>query len=58
MISPLLPRSGGQLIVEALEANGVDRVFCVPGESFLAVLDALHDSSSPSPWRARKAAPP
>ncbi|MGB6119326.1 MAG: thiamine pyrophosphate-binding protein [Mesorhizobium sp.] len=38
-------KTGGQLIVDALEANGVDRVFCVPGESYLAVLDALHDSS-------------
>src|SRR6185312_1042615 len=37
-------KTGGKLIVEALEANGVDRVFCVPGESYLAVLDALHDS--------------
>jgi len=37
-------KTGGQLIVEALEANGVDRVYCVPGESYLAVLDALHDS--------------
>ena len=38
-------KTGGKLIVEALEANGVDRMFCVPGESYLAVLDALHDSS-------------
>lgn len=38
-------KTGGQLIVEALEANGVDRVYCVPGESYLAVLDALHDSA-------------
>ena len=37
-------KTGGKLIVEALEANGVDRIYCVPGESFLAVLDALHDS--------------
>jgi len=37
-------RTGGQLIVDALVANGVDRVSCVPGESFLAVLDALHDT--------------
>ena len=37
-------KTGGQLIVEALEANGVERLFCVPGESYLAVLDALHDS--------------
>ena len=38
-------KTGGKLIVEALEANGVDRIYCVPGESYLAVLDALHDSS-------------
>ena len=37
-------RTGARLIVDALEANAVDRVFCVPGESYLAVLDALHDS--------------
>ncbi|EKF43429.1 thiamine pyrophosphate-binding protein [Nitratireductor indicus] len=38
-------KTGGQLIVDCLEANGVDRVFSVPGESYLAVLDALHDSN-------------
>lgn len=38
-------RTGGQLIVDCLEAQGVERVFCVPGESYLAVLDALHDSA-------------
>ena len=37
-------KTGGQLIVEVLEANGVDRLYCVPGESYLAVLDALYDS--------------
>ena len=36
-------RTGGQLIVEALRLHGVDRVYCVPGESYLEVLDALHD---------------
>jgi acetolactate synthase-1/2/3 large subunit len=30
------------LLVAELEAHGVDRVFCVPGESYLAVLDALY----------------
>ncbi|WP_420226698.1 thiamine pyrophosphate-binding protein [Pigmentiphaga litoralis] len=35
-------RSGGQLLVDALAAQGVDRVFCVPGESYLDVLDALY----------------
>lgn len=37
-------KTGGQLIVDALKANGVERLFCVPGESYLAVLDALVDS--------------
>jgi acetolactate synthase I/II/III large subunit len=37
-------KTGGQLIVESLSANGVERLFCVPGESYLAVLDALVDS--------------
>jgi acetolactate synthase-1/2/3 large subunit len=37
-------RSGGQLLVDQLELNGVDTAFCVPGESYLALLDALHDS--------------
>jgi len=37
-------RTGGQLVVDALRAHGVERVFCVPGESYLAVLDALHDA--------------
>ncbi|KIQ02689.1 thiamine pyrophosphate-binding protein [Agrobacterium tumefaciens] len=39
-----MKRTGGQLIVEALKANGVSRVACVPGESYLAVLDALYES--------------
>ncbi|MGN6768740.1 MAG: thiamine pyrophosphate-binding protein [Rhizobiaceae bacterium] len=37
-------RTGGQLIVAQLIEQGVERVTCVPGESYLAVLDALHDS--------------
>ena len=37
-------KTGGQLIVDCLEANGVERIYSVPGESYLAVLDALHDS--------------
>ena len=32
-------RTGGQMVVEALVANGIDRVFCVPGESYLSGLD-------------------
>lgn len=37
-------RHGGQILVQALRANGVTRVFSVPGESFLAALDGLVDS--------------
>ena len=32
----------GELIVDSLVANGIDRVFCVPGESYLGLLDALY----------------
>jgi acetolactate synthase I/II/III large subunit len=35
--------SGGQILVQSLLAQGADHVFCVPGESHLAVLDALYD---------------
>jgi acetolactate synthase-1/2/3 large subunit len=37
-------RSGGKAIVDSLVANGVDTVYCVPGESYIAVLDALYDA--------------
>ena len=37
-------RHGGQILVDQLVAQGVARVFSVPGESFLAALDGLHDS--------------
>jgi acetolactate synthase-1/2/3 large subunit len=36
-------RLAGHALVEALVAQGVDTVFGVPGESFLAVLDGLHE---------------
>src|SRR6267142_3020651 len=39
-------RSGGQVLVDALKGHGVDMAFAVPGESYLAVLDALHDASN------------
>ena len=39
-----LTRSGGQLLVDALKVHGVDMAFGVPGESYLSVLDAFHDS--------------
>ena len=35
--------TGGEILAESLRRQGVDRVYCVPGESYLAVLDAFHD---------------
>ena len=35
--------TAGRAVVDALVAAGVDHAFCVPGESFMGVLDALHD---------------
>ncbi|MFN8188697.1 MAG: thiamine pyrophosphate-binding protein [Gaiellales bacterium] len=37
-------RTGGRILVDQLRLHGVDRIFCVPGESYLAALDALHDT--------------
>ncbi len=36
-------RTGGQILVDSLVRQGADLAFCVPGESYLAVLDALYD---------------
>ncbi|CAM5193847.1 thiamine pyrophosphate-binding protein [Bosea thiooxidans] len=36
-------RTGAQILVDCLRLQAVDRVFCVPGESYISVLDALHD---------------
>ena len=36
-------RHGGRILADRLALHGVDRVFSVPGESFLAALDGLHD---------------
>ena len=37
-------RTVAQVLVDQLRIQGVSRIFCVPGESYLPVLDALHDS--------------
>jgi len=36
-------RSGGEILVDQLIVHGVRHVFCVPGESYLAALDAFYD---------------
>jgi len=38
------PRTGAQILVDQLLLHGVDTAYCVPGESYLAVLDALYDT--------------
>ncbi|NYT62307.1 thiamine pyrophosphate-binding protein [Alcaligenaceae bacterium] len=43
--SALRSRLGGHILVDQLVAQGVKHVFCVPGESYLAVLDGLHDAT-------------
>jgi acetolactate synthase I/II/III large subunit len=37
-------RSGGQILIDQLVAQGVERVYCVPGESYLAALDAMNSA--------------
>jgi acetolactate synthase-1/2/3 large subunit len=43
-IPNIATRTGGQVLVQALVQNAVDTVYCVPGESYLPVLDALVDA--------------
>jgi acetolactate synthase-1/2/3 large subunit len=38
-------RHGGSVLADQLALHGVDLAFCVPGESYIALLDGLHDSS-------------
>jgi acetolactate synthase-1/2/3 large subunit len=37
-------RTGARILVDQLVVHGVDTAFCVPGESYIAVLDALRDA--------------
>ncbi|MEI2417844.1 thiamine pyrophosphate-binding protein [Orrella sp. JC864] len=46
MNEPIRTRTGGQILVDALRVNGADTAFCVPGESFLAAIDAFHDAAA------------
>jgi acetolactate synthase I/II/III large subunit len=42
MVQPSATRTGGQVVADTLRIHGVDHAFCVPGESFLPVLDGLY----------------
>ena len=44
MTHPANSRTGGQILVDQLVTQGVQHIFCVPGESYLAALDAMHDA--------------
>jgi acetolactate synthase-1/2/3 large subunit len=46
MTAPARARTGAQILVDQLKIHGADTVFCVPGESYLAILDALYDANS------------
>lgn len=45
--------SGGEVLINILAAEGVRHVFTVPGESFLAVLDAMHSDVRVRPVTCR-----
>ncbi len=45
MTTQINSRSGAEVLIDALRINSVERIFCIPGESFLAALDALYDRS-------------
>jgi acetolactate synthase-1/2/3 large subunit len=44
MTEPLRRRTGGQILIDQLRIHGVDMAFGVPGESYLAALDALFEA--------------
>jgi acetolactate synthase-1/2/3 large subunit len=44
MHADVATRTAAMVLVEQLRIQGTSHVFCVPGESYLPVLDALHDS--------------
>lgn len=44
MSEQAIRRTGGQVLVDQLRIHGVEMIFCVPGESYLAALDALYDA--------------
>lgn len=52
-LTPQPGRTGGRILVDALLLNGVDTVYCVPGESYLPVLDALRDATQIRTYVAR-----
>jgi acetolactate synthase-1/2/3 large subunit len=48
--------TGGEILIEVLRAEGVRHIFTVPGESFLAALDAMHGNAAVRPVTCRNEA--
>tara|TARA_R100000005_G_scaffold96614_1_gene85166 strand:+ start:2771 stop:4462 length:1692 start_codon:yes stop_codon:yes gene_type:complete len=46
MSESLKVRTGGHILADQLALQGVDTVFCVPGESYLAVIDGLYNHAN------------
>ena len=46
MSESLKVRAGGHILADQLALQGVDTVFCVPGESYLAVIDGLYNHAN------------
>src|SRR5262245_61815459 len=44
--TPQMTRSVARLLAESLEAHDVDQVFCVPGESYVGLINAMSDMNS------------
>ena len=59
MTEPLRRRTGGQILIDQLKIHGVDLAFGVPGESYLAALDALFEARNQIrfPSAGRRAVP-
>ena len=43
MVSAVVSRNGGQIVLEQLREQGAKRIFLVPGESFLPCIDAFNE---------------
>lgn len=46
MTGSMKARTGGQILADQLAIQGTDTVFCVPGESYLAVIDGLYNHAN------------
>ena len=50
-------RTAAEVLIDQLRIHGVQHVFCVPGESYLAASMRFMTATSPSPFAGRRAGP-